>query len=136
MDQLSFHKNSASTPPPRQSLSIIDHALRTYKLWCDIRKKFPKDCRYTLGAEIDNALIGLLKSTFTASSIEQKLSHIENARTHCDLVKFLLRVAWEIEVLENKKYIALSEPLNHIGNMLGAWYNNFLAKTQPPPKRG
>jgi len=37
------------------------------------------------------------------------------------LLKFFLRISWEIKAVDNKKYIALSERLDEIGKMLGGW---------------
>lgn len=128
-----------STTPPRHSLSILERIRQAYKLWCEIRKKLPKDYRYTLGLKIDEAFIDLLKSVLQASSVPalRKLPHAERALGLCDLLKFLLQVAWEIGILENKKYASLSEPLNDIGRMLGGWNKNLLLKTQTPQiKRG
>ena len=58
-------------------------------------------------------------------------------RTQVDLLKFFLQIAWEINSLENKKFIALSEPLNEVGKMLGGWYRQLEKQTQPQSdKRG
>ena len=37
------------------------------------------------------------------------------------MLKFILQIAWEIEILDVKRYIALSNNLNEIGKMLGGW---------------
>ncbi|MEK7134943.1 MAG: four helix bundle protein [Patescibacteria group bacterium] len=38
-----------------------------------------------------------------------------------DLLKFFLQISWEVKVLDNKKFILLSEKLNEIGKMIGGW---------------
>ena len=52
---------------------------------------------------------------------EEKLSYLKKASLKLDLLKFLMQVAWELEVVDNKKYIELSERLHEIGRMLGGW---------------
>ena len=42
-----------------------------------------------------------------------------------DLLKFFLQVAWEIESLDNKKYISLSEKMGDAGKMLGGWIKSL-----------
>jgi len=42
---------------------------------------------------------------------------------------------WETKSLDNKKYIALSLPLDEIGKMLGGW-NGQLTKQNSPTKVG
>lgn len=83
----------------------------------------PRDARYTLGAKIDNLVIETIELVFTASYLgkDQKLPYIQRAAAKLDLIKFFLRVIWEVKALDNKKYIILSEKLNEIGKMLGGW---------------
>ncbi len=66
---------------------------------------------------------------------EQKLPILQRAGSKLDLLKFFLQIAWELKVLDNKKYIALSEPLQEIGKMLGGWMRG-LQKETPPARAG
>jgi hypothetical protein len=43
-------------------------------------------------------------------------------------------ILWETKSLDNKKYIALSGPLDEIGRMLGGW-NGQLTKQNSPAAR-
>ena len=52
---------------------------------------------------------------------EEKIPYLKKSSTKLDLLKFLMQVAWELEVVDNKKYIELSERLHEIGRMLGGW---------------
>ena len=84
----------------------------------------PKTQRYSLGNRIDKIFIELIEVTATASflSKEEKLPYIRVAIRKLDLLKVLLLVTWETKSLDDKKYIALSLPLDEIGKMLGGWY--------------
>ena len=75
--------------------------------------------------------IETMESLFVASylSKEMKLPYLRKAATKLDLLKFFLQVSWEIHVLDNKKYTALSEKLNEIGRMLGGWIKGLEKKT-------
>ena len=94
-----------------------------YKLWHEYLKNFPKSSRYSLGGKIDQLFVEIAELLYLASylSREKKLPYLQKAIPKLDLLKFFLQVAWELKELENKKYIALSEPLNEIGRMLGGW---------------
>ena len=61
----------------------------------------------------------------------QKLPYIKKAISKTDLLKFFLQVAWEMGDLHEKKYAALSEPLQDIGKMLGGWLRNVQNETPP-----
>jgi len=100
---------------------------------------FPKGSKYTLGNKIDSLFVGILELIFIAVYLprEHKLPYIKKSIGKVDLLKFFLQISWEINSLENKKYIALSEPLNEIGRMLGGWYKQIDKQTQPQfDKRG
>ena len=55
------------------------------------------------------------------ASRDQKSVLIKRASDKLDLIKFFIKVAWEIKATDNKKFIALSEKLDVIGKMLGGW---------------
>jgi len=101
----------------------LEHLVSSYKLWQEYLSRFPRVSRYTLGETIDLAFIATIELVFTASSAvkEQKPVFLQRASNKLDLVKFLLRIGWEIQALDNKKYIALSEKLSIVGKMLGGW---------------
>lgn len=69
------------------------------------------------------------------SGTSEKLFSLQKAMRKFDVLKFILRIAWEIKALDNKKYIALSEPLDEIGRMLGGWLRKMMKET-PAPKAG
>jgi hypothetical protein len=84
---------------------------------------FPKISRYSLGTKIDSLFVETVEAVFSASRMnkEQKLSFVQKASAKLDMLKFFLRIAWEIKALDNKKYIMLSEKLDEVGRMLGGW---------------
>jgi hypothetical protein len=63
---------------------------------------------------------------------QEKLPTLSKTSNNLDLLKFFLEIAWEIKLLDNKKYIVISEKLNEIGNMLGGWIRKII--TQAPFK--
>lgn len=102
-----------------------------YKLWDEFCNHFPKKSRYTLGEKIDRYFLETIESLFSAgySTKPEKVPFLKRAGVKLDLLKFFLQIAWELQALDNKKYIALSEPLNEIGKMLGGWLRNAEYKT-------
>jgi len=99
-----------------------------YKLWHEFLPHFPRKSRYTLGIRIDSLFIETVENIFTASRLprDQKLPFLQKSSAKLDMLKFFLRVAWEIKSLDNKKYIIISEHLEEIGKMLGGWQKQFL----------
>ena len=117
--------------PPPQLLSVINHALAIYKIWHVYRNDFPKSLRYTLGEKIDTTFINILECLFVASyqSRSEKLPTILLAIGKTDILKFFLRVSWELRALDNKKYVLISEKMNDLGRMIGGWKKGMESKT-------
>lgn len=94
-----------------------------YKLWHEYFTRLDKSHKYTIGLDIDNLFRETIKQLISASykNREQKMYRLEQASDTFDILKFMLQVAWEVNLLDNKKYIALSKPLEEIGRMLGGW---------------
>ena len=104
-------------------LPVVQKQIKAYKSWQELLINFPKTSKYSLGAKIDTALLEAVELTFNASHLrgDQKYEQIFEAGIKLDLVKFFLRIAWEIKALDNKKYAAISEQLDEIGRMIGGW---------------
>jgi hypothetical protein len=127
----SAHTSLATTLP------IVTHLITAYKLWHSYLPNIPKDSRYTLGTKIDALFIETTEPIFIATYLnkEQKLPYLRKAAANLDLVKFFLQILWEIQALDNKKYIALSEKLDEIGRMLGGWMRQLSQNTHPAEHR-
>ena len=112
-------------------LPVIEHALAVYKLWHGYRNDFPKSSRYTLGDKIDATFVLILEYLFIASyqGRNGKLPTILIAVRKIDLLKFFLRIAWELQALDTKKYALLSERADELGRMVGGWKKGLEAKT-------
>jgi len=128
MVQNNFHRgnknNGSFNPPPSQfGLSILQKLVSAYKLWHGFLPDIPKDSKYTLGTKIDNCFLEVIENIIKAgySSKAEKEIFLKRTSAKLDLLKFFLQLIWEIKVLEDKKYIHLSEKLDEIGRMLGGW---------------
>lgn len=117
--------------PPRSILPVIEHTLSVYKTWYGYRDHIPKKSRYTLGDKIDSRFIQILELLYTASyqSPTEKLATLEQALCSVDILKFLLKIAWEVHVFDDKKYTTLSEGLHEAGRQVGSWKKGIQIKT-------
>lgn len=105
--------------------------LGVYKNWYLYRDNLPKKSRYTLGDKIDSRFLQVLDLLYIASyqNPTEKLPTLERTLTGIDTLKFILRVAWEVHALDDKKYAVLSEGLNEIGKEVGGWRKGLQTKT-------
>ena len=93
----------------------------------------PRLDRYSLGIKIDNLFTETMELIFFAgySAKTQKLAVVYKASTKLNVLKFFLKILWEMKALDNKKYIQLSQPLSEIGKMLGGWIKQLQKETLP-----
>ena len=107
-----------------------------YILWSGYHQLLPKTQRYSLGQKIDTLFIEAVEAIAAASFLtkDEKQPWVRLAIRKIDTAKILLMILWETKSLDNKKYVALSLPLEEIGKMLGGGRGQILKsleKTKP-----
>lgn len=115
---------------------IFSRTVAVYKLWHDWLKNLPKHSRYTIGSRLDRIFLDLLELLFAAIYLpkDKKLEIAIKSVKNIDLLKFYLRLCWEMQLLDNSKFQILSVKMEEIGRMAWTWKNN-LEKTSPPTAR-
>ncbi len=116
---------------------MLEKLKTAYKLWHNFHELLPKTQKYSLGNRIDKLLIESIEATATAAFLpkDEKIPWVRMAIRKTDTIKILVMILWETKSLGDKRYIALSEPLNEIGKMLGGW-NGQLQKQNSPAEAG
>lgn len=84
---------------------------------------FPKKDRYTLGQRCENIILEVLEGIIAAGQIskDKKLSILERVSNKLDLLKIFIRLAYDLNVLSDNRYIVCQNYLQEIGRMLGGW---------------
>lgn len=115
------------------NLPIIAKISGAYKTWHGFVASLPRFSRYSLGAKVDALFTDTMELILIASLSQRgdKLAILEKAGQKFDLLKFFLQIAWELKILDNAKYLAVSTPLNEVGKMLGGWRKQAERVLQP-----
>ena len=81
--------------------------------------------RYSLGVKIDIAFSDIIESVSVAqfSTGAERVIALTKAITKNDVLKFLLYALHELNGIEIKHFLTLSEQLEEIGKMLYGWKN-------------
>ncbi len=122
--------NSVQTP----TLLPVLHKLKTvYLLWYSYYQILPKEHRYSLGIKIDTLFVEIMEAISLAGFLPkgEKQPYVRLSIRKVDTLKILIMILWETKSIDNKKYIALSVPLDEVGRMLGGW-NGQLTKQNSP----
>lgn len=117
-------------------MPVLEILKSSYKLWQSYYNIIPKSSRYTLAETIDKYFIQIIESILVASFLEkqEKQPWVRKAIISLDTLKFLLLILWEINAINDKKYIALSEPLEKAGKQLGGWHGQIIKQNSPAQK--
>lgn len=114
-------------------LPIVAKLSTSYKLWHGFLIKLPRLTRYTLGVKVDNLFSDCLELSLIAgyTSRTEKYAAIQKLSIRLDLLKFFLKVLWELKGLDNQKYTTISVQLTEIGKMIGGWLISLKKETLP-----
>lgn len=87
--------------------------------------------RYTTGTRIENHFLDLLELIYQAyyANIEKKTVIIVDTISKTDMIKYLLQIAFENNLLKEKPYLELSSKLEEVGRILGGWKKGIETKT-------
>ena len=107
--------------------------IAAYKLWHEYLPDIPKTSRYTLGGKIDSLFVEIIEAVSVSVFLPktEKIPPVRRAISKLDTLKVFLQIAWEMKMLNNKRYITLSEPLDETGRMLGGWHNQLVKQNSP-----
>lgn len=129
MNQLPFHnyKKPTINPPPGISndLPILTKLSEGYKIWHSLLAHLPRLTRFTLGTKIDNLFSDCLELALLAgyAARGEKLTVTQKLSTKLDALKFFLKIAWELQIIDNSQYSTVSAPVAAAGKMIGGWLN-------------
>lgn len=91
-------------------------------LYSSIRN-FPKEYKYSLGQEILSLAWRTLDLVMVANTLENTKKHryITKALTTFSCLKFRLRLACDLKILNHKKYAYVIKQTSEINKMLNGW---------------
>lgn len=106
------------------STSILPEMTDLFQIIHMSQRNLPKLERYTLWKRIEDLLIEnielIIKIKFHTVT-ENKLNILSKLSCNTDVLKILLRIAYDTKCLQQKKYVVIEEKLVIIGKMIGGW---------------
>ncbi len=106
---------------------ILKHTVDLYKEFYQHLKTFPKKDQYMLGKRCEEYMLTFMELILFAVGLDKarKLKTLEEANSKFDVLKVLFRMARELKLLDNKKYLSLEEKAQEIGRQLGGWIRSL-----------
>lgn len=113
-----IHKNFQQIEIP-----VIKTLYDLYVLTHNLVSKFPKHERYSLGEKLENTIFEAIEY-IVFGNVQQKNfkdAYILKANTKVELLKLYYRLAFDMNIIDDKSYLKAQEFLQEIGKMLGGW---------------
>ncbi|NQV90328.1 four helix bundle protein [Candidatus Uhrbacteria bacterium] len=87
------------------------------------RGKFEKTEKYSLGEQLELQLLELLLNIISAGHAKRtwKITSIDKALLAGEKTKILMRLAYDLEQINQGRYLKWQEAIQKIGRMLGGW---------------
>jgi len=106
---------------------VIGKIYGLYKDFYGYSVLFPKKDKYTLGIKIESYMISTLELMLSAQSAQrnEKIVFIRQASVKFDALKIFIRLANELKMISDKRYITLQNQLQEIGRMMGGWQKSL-----------
>ena len=123
--------SSLNLPPDFFDVSIIHKSYKFYVLLHEVVGKFPKRERHSMGQSCEQTALGLLKLLFRANSVygRERLVLLTEVDTDLKVLKTFIRLAFDIQAINDRQYLNLQTSLQEIGKMLGGWIKQTKEET-------
>ena len=92
-------------------------------------ENFPKNQKFTLGDRIQNQALDVLDALIEATYTRERVQHLRRANLGIEKLRFLLRLAADLKVLDRRKYEFAARTLDDTGRSVGAWAKAHNAAT-------
>ncbi|HEY5064038.1 MAG TPA: diversity-generating retroelement protein Avd [Xanthobacteraceae bacterium] len=110
---------------------MTDHSKRTgtaieahyqFLLWLlPAVEKFPRSRKFTLGDRIENAALNVLEALIEATYTRQRTQHLQRANLGIEKLRFLIRIATDLRLLDARRYEHAVRALDDTGRLIGGW---------------
>jgi len=84
-------------------------------------RRFPKSEKFTLAAEIKQCAYAVLRLNITANKRYYKKTTIRDMDVEMEMLKHLVRLAYDLKFLPHKQYESWQRMNVEIGRMIGGW---------------
>lgn len=109
-----------------QSAPIVVQRMYEATLWLIPKAmRFPRAHRFTVGDRIVNHSLDLLETLASAAYSTQRGPLLEHANQRVNGLRFLLRLAKDLQLLSTESYGHAAGLLEEIGRMTGGWQKSL-----------
>ena len=104
-----------------QELIVITKTCDLILWFCNHTSRFPRNHRFVLGERIERNLYGLLETLIAAKYTKKRQRLLEEANLSLEVLRFLMRLAKDLQCLKVNSYGFASKAIDEIGRLVGGW---------------
>lgn len=98
--------------------------------------RFPKDQRFVLGQQIENAMLEIGQMIVHANKLRQKREKLYELDIALEKLRFLIRLSKDLKMMSISKYGHHCERIDEIGRLLGGWLKSAESGNSGSAKQG
>lgn len=87
--------------------------------------KMPRNHRYQLGQRLESHALDFLENLVDASYTRDKKQILQKSSFNLEKIRFLLRLCYDLKLLDLKKYERFSKYSVELGKQLGGWLKSI-----------
>ena len=121
------HEYSYSDPPPQRPVTLIYHLFEFYKKFYRLRTKISKQDRHGIYSKLDALILDAIALAIKArfqTGIE-KVPTLKDLRTNIEILKRMVRLMQELDIIGLSLYQAFEEELQEISKETNGWIGSF-----------
>jgi hypothetical protein len=84
-------------------------------------EKFPRSHKFTIGDRIETAALDVLDMLIEATYTRDRLQPLRQANLGIEKLRFLLRLAADLKLLDRRRYEHAARALDETGRLIGGW---------------
>ena len=84
-------------------------------------ERFPRQQKFLLGNRIQGIALDVLEALIEATYSRERRAHLARANLGLEKLRVLIRLATEMEMLDQRRYEHAARTLDDIGRLVGGW---------------
>lgn len=84
-------------------------------------EKIPRSHKFTLGDRIEDTALDVLEALIEATYTRERTQHLRRANLGIEKLRFLLRLAADLRLLDRHRYEHAARTLDETGRLIGGW---------------
>ena len=82
---------------------------------------FAREYKYTIGQQMKDEAMGLIKNIYRANKAVDKIAHIEAAREKVEMIRLQLRLMQDFNQVGLKQFVGINQGLEEVSKQLVLW---------------